>query len=34
MRERAKAFNGSVEIASELGNGTKVTVVLEETETT
>ena len=34
MRERAKAFNGSVEIASEFGNGTKVSVVLEEKETT
>ena len=33
MRERAKAFNGSVEIASEPGNGTKVSVALEEKET-
>ena len=33
MRERAKAFNGSVEIASEPGNGTKVSAVLEEKET-
>ena len=34
MRERAKAFNGSVEIDSTPGNGTKVTVVLEEKEST
>jgi signal transduction histidine kinase len=33
MRERAKAFNGSVKIASKPGNGTKVSVVLEEKET-
>lgn len=30
MRERAKAFNGSVSIASTPGNGTEITVVLEE----
>ena len=30
MRERAKAFNGSVTIASTPGSGTEVTVVLEE----
>ena len=30
MRERAKAFNGSVSIASTPGSGTEITVVLEE----
>ena len=34
MRERAKAFNGSVEIASAPGKGTTVSVVLEEEEAT
>ena len=34
MRERAKAFNGSVEIKSAPGKGTTVSVVLEEEEAT
>ena len=34
MRERAKAFNGSVEIASVPGKGTTVSVVLKEEEAT
>ncbi|MBR2837577.1 MAG: sensor histidine kinase [Kiritimatiellae bacterium] len=32
MRERAKAFNGSVSISSEPGNGTEISVSLEEPE--
>ena len=34
MRERAKAFNGSIEIASAPGKGTTVSVVLKEEEAT
>ena len=34
MKERAKAFNGSVEIASAPDRGTTVSVVLEEEEAT
>lgn len=34
MRERAKAFNGSIEIASAPGKGTTISVVLKEEEAT
>ncbi|MCR5838376.1 MAG: sensor histidine kinase [Kiritimatiellae bacterium] len=34
MKERAKAFNGSIEIASAPGKGTTVSVVLKEEEAT